>query len=64
MEHWDAITSEIVGLADQLDGLAPEQWATQSLCSEWNVRDVVAHLVVPRKTSMPRFIFPFAVAFV
>ena len=64
MEHWDAIASEIVGLADQLEGLTPEQWATQSLCSEWTVRDVVAHLVVPRKTSMPRFILPFAAAFV
>lgn len=64
MEHWETIASELVGLADQLEGLTPEQWAMQSLCSEWTVRDVVAHLVVPRKTSMPRFLFPFAAAFV
>jgi uncharacterized protein (TIGR03083 family) len=64
MEHWDTIASELVGLADQLEDLTPEQWATQSLCSQWTVRDVVAHLVVPRKTSIPRFLFPFAAAFV
>jgi uncharacterized protein (TIGR03083 family) len=64
MEHWDAIASEIVGLADQLEGLSPEQWATQSLCSEWTVRDVVAHLVGPRKMSMPRLVLPVAAAFV
>lgn len=64
MEHWDAIASEIVGLADQLEGLSPEQWATQSLCSEWTVRDVVAHLVVTRRTSMPRLMLPVAAAFV
>jgi uncharacterized protein (TIGR03083 family) len=28
-----------------LPTLTAEQWAAQSLCSEWTVRDVVAHLV-------------------
>jgi uncharacterized protein (TIGR03083 family) len=64
MEHWEAIASELVDLADQLEGLTPEQWATQSLCSAWTVRDVVAHLVVPRRTSMPRFLFQLAAAMV
>lgn len=30
-------------LLDLLEGLAPEQWRTPSLCSEWTVHDVVAH---------------------
>jgi uncharacterized protein (TIGR03083 family) len=60
--HWQAIASEIRGLADQVEPLTPEQWATPSLCHEWTVRDVVAHLVVPRKTSRVRFILPFTAA--
>jgi len=28
-----------------LPTLTPEQWAAQSLCKEWTVRDVLAHLV-------------------
>jgi uncharacterized protein (TIGR03083 family) len=32
-------------LADLLDTLTEQQWATQSLCEGWSVRDVVAHLV-------------------
>jgi uncharacterized protein (TIGR03083 family) len=47
-------------LADTLDALTDEQWATPSLCAGWNVRDVVAHLVVPATTSKLRVIVPFA----
>ena len=32
-------------LADLLDTLTEEQWASPSLCEGWSVRDVVAHLV-------------------
>jgi uncharacterized protein (TIGR03083 family) len=32
-------------LADLLDSLTPEQWAAESLCDGWTVRDVVAHLI-------------------
>jgi uncharacterized protein (TIGR03083 family) len=31
-------------LVDTLEGLAPEQWQVPSLCSEWRVVDVAAHL--------------------
>ena len=31
--------------ADALRDLAPEDWQTQSRCSEWTVQDVIAHLV-------------------
>jgi uncharacterized protein (TIGR03083 family) len=61
MDHWDAIADERLALAAQLDGLTPEQWATQSLCEAWTVRDVVAHLVSPHSTlAMPRFLVAFA----
>ena len=32
-------------LADFLSTLSPEQWDAPTLCSEWRVRDVVAHIV-------------------
>lgn len=32
-------------LADLLDGLGADEWATPSACEGWSVRDVVAHLV-------------------
>lgn len=34
-------------LADQLDTLSDQQWATPSLCDAWSVRDVVGHIVMP-----------------
>ena len=49
------IADERRGLADLLSGLTAEQQATQSLCSEWRVHDVVAHLVVPLEVGIPRF---------
>jgi uncharacterized protein (TIGR03083 family) len=50
------IADERRGLAALLSGLTGEQLATQSLCSEWSVRDVAAHLVVPLEVSTPRFV--------
>lgn len=47
MELWSTIAAERLKLADLLDTLTPEQWATPSLCGEWMVRDVAAHLVMP-----------------
>ena len=44
MEHWTAIAAERRALADQLEGLTEEQWATASLCDGWTVHDVAAHL--------------------
>jgi uncharacterized protein (TIGR03083 family) len=50
------IADERRGLADLLSGLTDEQQATQSLCSEWSVRDVVGHLVVPLEVGTPKFL--------
>jgi uncharacterized protein (TIGR03083 family) len=35
---------ERADLADLLAGLSPEQWNADTLCTEWRVRDVVAHI--------------------
>jgi len=36
--------SQREGFIDTLEGLKPEQWLAPSLCSEWRVIDVAAHL--------------------
>lgn len=43
---WTLVETERRSLADLLEGLSPGQWETQSLCAEWRVRDVVAHLAM------------------
>ncbi|WP_102143665.1 maleylpyruvate isomerase family mycothiol-dependent enzyme [Mycobacterium hubeiense] len=41
---WRHIDEQRSDLADFLETLTPQQWATPSLCTGWTVRDVVAHL--------------------
>ena len=36
--------SQREGFIDTLEGLTTEQWLAPSLCSEWRVIDVAAHL--------------------
>ncbi|MEO7588098.1 MAG: maleylpyruvate isomerase family mycothiol-dependent enzyme [Arachnia sp.] len=36
---------ERADLAEFLRGLTPQEWDAQSLCSQWRVRDVVAHVI-------------------
>lgn len=45
MDTWEAVDEERSALAEDLSTLDDSQWDTQSLCSEWKVRDVVGHLV-------------------
>jgi uncharacterized protein (TIGR03083 family) len=39
-----------------LEGLTPEQWDIQSLCGEWRVRDVAAHLSTPVNVNRLHFL--------
>lgn len=44
-EHlWPLVHSERAALADDLSGLSAEQWQQESLCGDWTVEEVVAHL--------------------
>ncbi len=43
-EIWSMIHAERAALAQDLDSLNEAQWASPSLCGEWSVREVVAHL--------------------
>ncbi|WP_209305170.1 maleylpyruvate isomerase family mycothiol-dependent enzyme [Blastococcus sp. CT_GayMR20] len=56
MDTFAEIADERRGLAALLSGLTGEQQATQSLCREWSVHDVVAHLVVPLEVGIPKFV--------
>jgi len=49
-----AIAAERTELADLLDGLTPEQWDEPSLCAGWRVREVVAHITMAFRYSLPQ----------
>lgn len=49
-EYWDLIHTERARLADLLTTLEPEQWALATLCADWTVEQVVAHLTAAANT--------------
>lgn len=55
MDPFAPIAAQRRAVADLLDGLTPEQWEVRSLCDAWTVHDLVAHLVLPFETSLPKF---------
>jgi uncharacterized protein (TIGR03083 family) len=56
-DSWPTIHRERETLAADLEGLTEEQWATPSLCADWTVRDVVAHMTGTAKIT-PASFFP------
>ena len=44
MEIWDAERDEMRDLAERLSEIDGEQWNSPSLCTQWRIRDVLAHL--------------------
>ena len=43
---WRTIDQQRTSLADLFDDLAPSEWESPSLCTDWRVRDVAAHLTL------------------
>ena len=43
-DAWDLVYAERLALADFLTGLSADEWSTPSLCGEWSVQEVAAHL--------------------
>jgi uncharacterized protein (TIGR03083 family) len=41
---WEAERDEMLDLAERLEVLDDEQWNSASLCAQWSVRDVLAHV--------------------
>jgi uncharacterized protein (TIGR03083 family) len=58
---WPSIHAEREALAADLDGIDPEGWTTTSLCTDWTVRDVLAHMTATAKMSPAKF-FPKLIA--
>ena len=59
---WPTIHAERSALADDLAHLTDEQWTTRSLCTDWSVQQVLAHLLSAAKMTPPKFLSRFAAA--
>ena len=55
MDVWPMIHDERKALAADLKGRSGEEWATGSLCSQWTVRDVLAHMTSAASMTPPAF---------
>lgn len=56
---WPIIHAERQALVADVEPLSEEQWATQSLCADWTVRDVLAHMTATAKMTPPQFFGKF-----
>jgi uncharacterized protein (TIGR03083 family) len=52
---WPVIHAERKSLAADLQALDDTQWQAASLCSQWTVRDVTAHMTATAKITPPAF---------
>jgi uncharacterized protein (TIGR03083 family) len=55
MDIWPTVHAERKALADDLRDLGTEDWARPSLCGDWTVRDVLAHMTSAAKLTPPVF---------
>jgi uncharacterized protein (TIGR03083 family) len=55
MDIWPVIHAERKSLAFDLRVLGDDDWATTSLCTQWTVRDVLAHMTSAAKLTPPAF---------
>lgn len=54
-DPWPTIHAERQALAEDLATLGDEQWAMPSLCPDWTVRDVVAHMTATARITAGGF---------
>lgn len=59
---WPVIHTERKALATDLQALDAEQWQVASLCSQWTVRDVTAHMTATAKITPPAFFTKLAMS--
>ena len=53
---WKMIHDERSRAADMLESLSPGQWTADTLCKDWNVHLVAAHMMVAGEQSTGRFL--------
>lgn len=49
------VAGELTDLAEVLANFAPGQWDSPTLCAGWRVREVIAHMTMPTRSSSFRF---------
>ncbi|MGW4534537.1 maleylpyruvate isomerase family mycothiol-dependent enzyme [Nocardia sp. NPDC004340] len=54
-ELWAMVRAERGALAEELAGLSSVQWGERSLCGDWTVEEVVAHLTAGASTGRLRW---------
>jgi uncharacterized protein (TIGR03083 family) len=54
-EIWPVIHTERKALAADLQALSADQWSSTSLCADWPVRDVAAHMTATARLTPPAF---------
>jgi len=52
---WPTVHAERKALSADLRNLGQDQWDTESLCSSWSVRDVLAHMTAAALMTPPGF---------
>ncbi|RZL81700.1 MAG: maleylpyruvate isomerase family mycothiol-dependent enzyme [Rhodococcus sp. (in: high G+C Gram-positive bacteria)] len=57
---WSMVHAERAALIEDLGNLDAERWDEQSLCGEWTVHDVAAHLVDTARTTRLGFVVALA----
>ncbi|MFD6333239.1 maleylpyruvate isomerase family mycothiol-dependent enzyme [Streptomyces niveus] len=57
---WPMVHAERAALIDDLEHLDDERWEEPSLCAEWTVHDVVAHLADTARTTRLGFLIGLA----
>ena len=57
---WPMVHAERAALIDDLGDLGDEVWGQPSLCAEWTVHDVVAHLIDAAMTTRLHFVVGLA----
>jgi len=57
IDIWPVVRDERSALAADLASLSEQQWSTPSLCNDWTVRDVLAHMTATAKVT-PASFFP------
>ena len=60
-DPWPAIHAERKALVTDLEGVPEDQWSARSLCTDWTVRDALAHMTATAKIT-PASFFPKIVA--
>lgn len=60
MDIWATIADERASILETFETLSPAQWDTPSLCGEWNLRQVLGHLVIAADPPRGRFLAALA----